>query len=245
MEFINNLKSFCQRLFFMVQKELLTTLKDKRMRVMMIVPALTQGFLFGYAASYNLDEVPYAVVDMDHSEESRQLLAHFQGNKSFQLVVTPLSPVEILLGKAVVPMLVGVVQSTMLFLIARFWFEIPFAGSVVDLYILLLIFMLSLTGAGLMISAVSATMQQVMVYLMVLMMPMVLLSGIATPINNMPEILQLCTWADPLRFAVDGVRRIYLEGAALGDLSENIAALLAIAGITLPGAGWLFYNRSV
>ena len=52
-------------------------------------------------------------------------------------------------------------------------------------------------------------------------MPMVLLSGIATPINNMPEILQLCTWADPLRFAVDGVRRIYLEGAALGDLSEN------------------------
>lgn len=82
-------------------------------------------------------------------------------------------------------------------------------------------------------------------YLMVLMMPMVLLSGIATPINNMPEILQLCTWAAPLRFAVDGVRRIYLEGAALGDLSENIAALLAIAGITLPGAGWLFYNRSV
>lgn len=75
---------FVRRLLFMCQKELLTTLKDKRMRAMMVVPALMQGFLFGYAASYNLDNVPYAVVDESHSEASRSLLGHFAGSSCFQ-----------------------------------------------------------------------------------------------------------------------------------------------------------------
>ena len=176
MEFINNLKSFCQRLFFMVQKELLTTLKDKRMRVMMIVPALTQGFLFGYAASYNLDEVPYAVVDMDHSEESRQLLAHFQGNKSFQLV-------------AVLDNVKGIKE-------------------IVDS-------------------------EKAMV-------------AVVIPQNFARHLAQ--GENTPVQLIADG-RNSSTAGIAMGYcsniISENIAALLAIAGITLPGAGWLFYNRSV
>lgn len=374
-------KIFLRRLFFMCHKELLTTLKDKRMRAMMVMPALMQGFLFGYAASYNLYDVPYAVVDESRSAASRSLLGHFAGSESFQLtampanpqaigglideekillavvipqdfevklrqgettevqiivdgrnssvagiaasyasrivsdwnrerrmsagtagsaaspveiksrtwfnpnqitrwifspgliamiafvqvlllagmsiarereqgtfdqlMVTPLSPVEILLGKAVPPMLIGLVQSTILFLIARFWFQIPFAGSLSTLYLALTAFIFSLIGVGLMISAISQSMQQVMVYLMVLMMPMVLLSGLATPIINMPEALQYATYADPLRFAVDAVRRIYLEGAAAGDLLEDFVPMLIISSVTLPLAGWLFYNKAV
>lgn len=374
-------KIFLRRLFFMCHKELLTTLKDKRMRAMMVMPALMQGFLFGYAASYNLYDVPYAVVDESRSAASRSLLGHFAGSESFQLtampanpqaigglideekillavvipqdferklqqgetaevqiivdgrnssvagiaasyasrivsdwnrerrmlagtavsaaspveiksrtwfntnqitrwifspgliamiafvqvlllagmsiarereqgtfdqlMVTPLSPVEILLGKAVPPMLIGLVQSTILFLIARFWFQIPFAGSLLTLYLALTAFIFSLIGVGLMISAISQSMQQVMVYLMVLMMPMVLLSGLATPIINMPEALQYATYADPLRFAVDAVRRIYLEGAAAGDLLEDFVPMLIISAVTLPLAGWLFYNKAV
>lgn len=374
-------KIFLRRLFFMCHKELLTTLKDKRMRAMMVMPALMQGFLFGYAASYNLYDVPYAAVDESRSAASRSLLGHFAGSESFQLtampanpqaigglideekillavvipqdfevklrqgettevqiivdgrnssvagiaasyasrivsdwnrerrmsagtagsavspveiksrtwfnpnqitrwifspgliamiafvqvlllagmsiarereqgtfdqlMVTPLSPVEILLGKAVPPMLIGLVQSTILFLIARFWFQIPFAGSLSTLYLALTAFIFSLIGVGLMISAISQSMQQVMVYLMVLMMPMVLLSGLATPIINMPEALQYATYADPLRFAVDAVRRIYLEGAAAGDLLEDFVPMLIISAVTLPLAGWLFYNKAV
>ena len=328
---------FVRRLLFMCQKELLTTLKDKRMRAMMVVPALMQGFLFGYAASYNLDNVPYAVVDESHSEASRSLLGHFAGSGCFQqaayltsphelgslidseqiimavviprdfeqklqrgelaevqvrsrtwfnpnqitrwifspgliamiafvqvlllagmsiarereqgtfdqLMVTPLSPAEILLGKAVPPMLIGLVQSTILFCIARFWFQIPFAGSLVTLYLALILFIFSLIGVGLMISAISDSMQQVMVYLMVLMMPMVLLSGLTTPVINMPDVLQYATYADPLRFAVDAVRRIYLEGAAAGELLGDFVPLLIIAAVTLPLSGWLFYNKTV
>ena len=377
----DRLRLFWRHLLFMCQKELLTTLKDRRMRAMMVVPALMQGFLFGYAASYNLDNVPYAVVDEDRSASSRSLLGHFAGSGSFQLVampdspreigqlidreeillavvipgdfarklqqgqaaevqviadgrnssvagmatgyasrivaewnlermaeatgvkggqgsvsvesrtwfnpnqitrwifspgliamiafvqvlllagmsiarereqgtfdqllVTPLSPAELLLGKAVPPMLIGLVQSTILFCIARFWFRIPFAGSLVTLYLALILFIFSLIGVGLMISAISESMQQVMVYLMVLMMPMVLLSGLATPVINMPEALQYATYADPLRFAVDAVRRIYLEGAAAGDLLGDFVPMLLISAITLPLSGWLFYNRAV
>lgn len=377
----DRLRLFWRHLLFMCQKELLTTLKDRRMRAMMVVPALMQGFLFGYAASYNLDNVPYAVVDEARSASSRSLLGHFAGSGSFQLVampdspreigqlidreeillavvipgdferklqqgqaaevqviadgrnssvagmatgyasrivaewnlermaeatgvkggqgsvsvesrtwfnpnqitrwifspgliamiafvqvlllagmsiarereqgtfdqllVTPLSPAELLLGKAVPPMLIGLVQSTILFCIARFWFRIPFAGSLVTLYLALILFIFSLIGVGLMISAISESMQQVMVYLMVLMMPMVLLSGLATPVINMPEALQYATYADPLRFAVDAVRRIYLEGAAAGDLLGDFVPMLLISAITLPLSGWLFYNRAV
>ena len=77
------------------------------------------------------------------------------------------------------------------------------------------------------------------------MMPMVLLSGLATPVINMPEALQYVTYADPLRFAVDAVRRIYLEGAAAGDLLGDFVPMLLISVITLPLSGWLFYNRAV
>ena len=162
-----------------------------------------------------------------------------------QLMVTPLSPAEILLGKAVPPMLIGLVQSTILFCIARFWFQIPFAGSLVTLYLALILFIFSLIGVGLMISAISDSMQQVMVYLMVLMMPMVLLSGLTTPVINMPDVLQYATYADPLRFAVDAVRRIYLEGAAAGELLGDFVPLLIISAVTLPLSGWLFYNKTV
>lgn len=91
----DRLRLFWRHLLFMCQKELLTTLKDRRMRAMMVVPALMQGFLFGYAASYNLDNVPYAVVDEARSASSRSLLGHFAGSGSFQLVAMPDSPREI------------------------------------------------------------------------------------------------------------------------------------------------------
>lgn len=160
-----------------------------------------------------------------------------------QLLVTPLSPTELMLGKALPPILIGLAQSTLVLLVTRFWFGIPMIGSVGALYVALLAFLLAGVGIGLSISAVSATMQQAMLYTFVCVMPMMLLSGLTTPVRNMPRVLQIATYADPLRFGIDAVRRIYLEGAGLSVLWPDFVPLVAIAAVTLPTAAWMFRHR--
>lgn len=160
-----------------------------------------------------------------------------------QLLVTPLTPMQILIGKALPSILIGLLQSTIIFLIIRFWFEIPMQGSVGLLYFGLIVFTVASVGVGLSISALSLTMQQAMLYTFLLIMPLMLLSGLFTPVRNMPEVLQLATYANPLRFGMDIVRRVYLEGAGLIDIWREFIPLLVLAAITLPLAAWLFRNR--
>ena len=160
-----------------------------------------------------------------------------------QLLVTPMTPMQILVGKALPAMLVGLVQSTVILLIIRFWFQIPMSGSPWLLYLGLLVFTGATVGLGLSISALSLTMQQAMIYTFLLNMPMMLLSGLLTPVGNMPEALQIATYANPLRFGVDLVRRVYLEGAGLRDVALDFVPMLAMAAATLPLAAWLFRNR--
>jgi ABC-2 type transport system permease protein len=119
------------------------------------------------------------------------------------------------------------------------------AGSLLTIYAGLLMFTIASVGIGLSISALSANMQQAMLYTFVLIMPMMLLSGLTTPVRNMPEILQIVTMANPLRFAIELVQRVYLEGVGLLTVWHNLIPLLIIAAITLPLATWLFRNRLV
>ena len=160
-----------------------------------------------------------------------------------QMLVTPLSPWEILIGKAIPPVVVGIAQASLVLLVCLFWFDIPFAGSFADLYIALGVFTLSCAGLGLCISAISLNMQQALVYCFVVLLPMVLLSGLATPVSAMPEAMQIATCANPLRFALVCIRSVYLEGATLSDIAPNFVPMLAVAAVTLPLAGWLFRNR--
>jgi len=160
-----------------------------------------------------------------------------------QLLVTPLTPLQILIGKALPPMLVGILRSNNIFLIILFWFQIPMSGSVWLLYLGLAMFTLASVGIGLSISAIALNMQQAMLYTFTLVMPLMLLSGLLTPVRNMPWVLQVATYANPLRFGVDLVRRVYLEGAGLSDVAFDFVPLLAAAALTLPLAGWLFRNR--
>jgi len=162
-----------------------------------------------------------------------------------QLLVTPLTPIQILIGKALPAILVGLIQSSIIFLIIRFWFQIPMSGSLGLLYLGLLIFNVAVVGIGLSISALALNMQQAMLYDFLLVMPMMLLSGLLTPISNMPEILQLATYANPLRFAINIVRGVYLQGAGLAEIWPNFIPLLVLAALTLPLAAWLFRNRLV
>ena len=368
----SSFRAMLQRILFMIRKELLATAKDPKIRFILLFPALLQSFLFGYVASYNLEEAPYAVLDQSHSHYSAGLLAKMDGSKIFQrvqtlentgqitgaidsgkavlilsigpefadqilsgqtapvqiitdgrntmtsglasayaasiiaaynrqlqeaaplievktitwynpnqltqwgflaailpllsfsqvvllaglsvarerengtfdqLLVTPLTPLEILVGKAIPPIIIGLIQCTIVLLIAVFWFRIPLAGSLFTLYLTLLLFLISSVGLGLSISAIADNMQQVMVYCFVVMLPLILLSGMATPVRNMPEILQWGTALNPLRFAIESVRRICLEGASLSLIAPNFIPMLIVAAITLPTAGWLFRHR--
>ena len=160
-----------------------------------------------------------------------------------QLLVTPLTPMQILVGKALPAIAIGLLQSTIIFLVIRFWFSIPFNGSVGLLYLGLFTFTGAAVGIGLSISALSLNMQQAMLYTFLLIMPLMLLSGLLTPVRNMPAVLQVATYANPLRFGMEIVRRVYLEGAGLREVAFNFLPLLGVAAVTLPLAAWLFRNR--
>lgn len=364
------------RILALAQKELRMILKDPRARAALFGPPLIQCVMFGYAASYDLNYIPYAVLDQDRSAASRELLTRLDGSPVFervanldrpaelkeyidkrrallvvqidqdferelqagelanvqviadgrnsntagvamayvssivesfnadwraaagqggppiqvitrawfnpnlvtrwsmipsligtltmlqtllltamsvarerehgtfdQLLVAPFRPVEIMAGKALPSVLVGAIQATTILLVAQLWFRIPFAGSFVAIYAGLGVFLLAAVGIGLLVSSVVSTMQQAMLFSFVVLMPFSLLSGLTTPISNMPQILQKVTLINPLRYAIDMVQRIYLEGTSLGQLVPDLWPLALIAVVTLSAAAWMFRHR--
>ena len=156
----------------------------------------------------------------------------------------PISDTIILIGKAVTPLIVGTFPCTSLLILSLFRLKVPFAGSFLDFYAAVFFYVLSSTGIGLCVSAISKNMQQVLVYVIVMMVPMALLSGIITPIQNMPIFLQTVTYIDPLRFGLELIRRIYLEGLPLTSLSWNLLPLTVVAIVTLILAGYLFRHHT-
>jgi ABC-2 type transport system permease protein len=364
------------RTLALIRKELLALLKDPRTRFSLFLPPIIECFLFGYAASYDLNHAPYAVLDQDHSAASHDLLTRLDGSGVFQrvanldraadikkviddrrallvfqigpdferrlqtgqpadvqviadgrnsntagtalgyasatveafnadwrqahgqaeppvqvtvrswfnpnlitrwsmipsligtltmlqtliltamsvarereqgtfdqLLVTPLRPFEIMIGKAVPSMMVGLVQATTVLLVAQLWFHIPFAGSLLTLYAGLIPFLLAAVGLGLMVSSFAATMQQAMLYSFVLIMPFTILSGLTTPIANMPRLLQYFTMINPLRYAIDMAQRVYLEGVGLDKLVGDLWPLAIIAVLTLSTASYMFRRQ--
>ena len=130
-----------------------------------------------------------------------------------QLLVTPFRPSEIMIGKALPSTIVGLIQATIIFLVAELWFRIPFAGSLVTLYSGLL----AVRHRGGRASACSSRRwcrrcSRRCCSPSSCLMPFILLSGLTTPIGNMPQIFQFITFIDPLRYAIDITRRVYLEG---------------------------------
>lgn len=370
---MEGIQLYLEQLAVICRKEILAIWQDKATRLIIVVPCIILGFLFGYAANYNLEKAPYAVIDLSHSKESAELISRIDGTGFFQRAVTlqnaeeisdyinrgevvmavsippdfsrrlnhaqeapvqviadgrntviagqvighmgqiisrynqersgskspvalemrtwfnpnqitrwfflpgiigllsfsqvfllsglsvarereegtfeqilvaPISEPIILIGKAVPPMIVGIIQCTSLLFISLFWFKVPFAGSFLDFYAAVFFYVLSSTGIGLCVSAISKNMQQVLVYVIVMMVPMALLSGIITPIQNMPVFLQTVTYIDPLRFGLELIRRIYLEGLPLTSLSWNLLPLTVVAIVTLILASYLFRHHT-
>jgi ABC-2 type transport system permease protein len=160
-----------------------------------------------------------------------------------QLLVTPFRPSEIMVGKAVPNVAIGLGQSTTILLIAQLWFHIPFSGSFFVLYAGLGLFLLAAVGLGLFVSSIAKTMQQAMLYAFLLVMPFALLSGFTTPFTSMPDVLQSVMIINPLRYALDITKRVYLEGAGFATLIPDFVPLAIIGCATLTGAAWLFRRR--
>lgn len=365
------------RIVTIIKKELLVILKDPKSRISVVLPPVLQCLIFGYAATYDLNTVPYVLVDMDRSAASSALVSRLESSGIFlrqatlaqteqaiqlintqqavlvivigqdferkldsgaaapvqvigdgrnsntsgiaqgyastiinnfsadwsarnsstvtsgvtinsrvwfnpqletrwsmipsligtitmmmtmmltamsvarereegtfdQLLVAPFTPTEIMIGKAVPSMTIGIIQASVILMVSLFWFQIPFAGSLVALYAGLGLFLAAAIGFGLFLSSLAGTMQQAMILCFVFLMPFMLLSGLMSPTDNMPEVLQYATVINPLKYAISITRSVYLEGAGFGELLPDMLALMAIAAVTMPVAAWMFRHR--
>ncbi len=160
-----------------------------------------------------------------------------------QLLVTPFTPVEILLGKALPGLLIGMVEASFIIVVAVLWFSIPLRGGLGALYLGLFLFLLSAIGLGLMISSFSATQQQGLLGAFLFLVPAVILSGFATPIANMPVVVQKLTLLDPLRYFLVVLRGVFLKDAPMELLWSQYwpMALIGLGSLVL--AALLFRRR--
>lgn len=160
-----------------------------------------------------------------------------------QLLVTPLRPWEIMAGKTVPAMLIGLVEGTVIVLAAQLWFGVPFTGSLVLLYGGLVVFMASIIGIGLFISALSATQQQAILGAFLFLVPAIILSGFATPVENMPAWLQAVTQGNPLRHFLVVLNGVFLKDMPAELVWRGVWPMIVIAAVTLTAATALFRRR--
>jgi len=365
-----------QRILALMVKEFLALLKDKKSRFVIIGPPIIQLLVFGYAATFDLSNVPYAVYNEDGGAAARDLLARFQGSANFQqvgvishdgqirsmiddkrallvlhvgprfsrhmalgepaqlqvivdgrnsntamlvlnyvrsivtrfnrqwsaehglaqppvhlvtrawfnpnlrsqwfivpgiiglltlvvtmlvtalsvarereqgtfdqLLVTPLRPVEILIGKALPGFIIGTVEATIIIALTVLWFEVPLRGSLLTLYAGVGLFLLSAIGVGLMISSLAVTQQQGLLGAFLFLVPAIILSGFATPIANMPVAVQYITLINPMRYFMVILRGVFLEGTPFHVLIPQLWPMAVIGLVSLTLAGWLFRHR--
>jgi ABC-2 type transport system permease protein len=362
------------RLIQMLIKEFIQVFRDKRTRYILFGPPVIQMLIFGYAATFEIRHVPLAVLDLDHTQESRELVSRFSSTQYFdlqrqltdqaqiadlidrgevtvalqihpgfsenlrkgqtaalqvvvdatnsntaliaagyanqiaqnfaqdyqqdrmqrispmlaeqiphvelqarpwyntdlrsqwffvpgvigsltlvlvttltafavvrereigtleQIMVTPIRPVEFILGKTVPFFLIGLLDVALIGTVGTLWFRVPFRGQVTVLLAGTILFLLCQLGVGLLISTVSSTQQQAMVTSFFFIMPAITFSGFGFPISTMPQWLQQITYLDPLRYFLVVIRGVYLKGVGMDVLWPQMAGMVVL------GAGLL------
>jgi ABC-2 type transport system permease protein len=160
-----------------------------------------------------------------------------------QLLVSPLTPAELIAGKTIPFALIAFVDLALATTIAVLWFRIPLEGSIPLLALCALVYLLVTLGGGLLASTVSSTQQQAMFTMWFFLVFGILLSGFFYPIENMPRAIQVLTYANPLRYMMSMVRGIFLRGAGLRDLAPDLLRLAAIGVFTFAVAVVRFRKR--
>jgi len=373
------------RLKQMLIKELIQVVRDKRTRLILIVPPILQMLVFGYAANFDIRNVSTAIVDLDHSQQSRELVSRFTSSPYFnverqlsdaqdaheliesgsttlvleidagfaqklgkgetaplqlivdainsntallasayvsqvalrfeqqmqqdriyriapqvieqlpaiqlqqrpwynpdlssrwffvpgvigslttllvitltsfaivrereigtleQIMVTPIRPVEFILGKTLPFFLIGLFDALLIGIVGTFWFHIPFRGHISVLLIGAVLFLICMLGVALLISTVSSTQQQAMVTSFFVIMPFITFSGFAFPISAMPQWMQNLSYAIPLRYFLVVLRGTYLKGVGMDVLWPQMGAMAGI-GLTLLTVAVLRFRKAL
>ena len=145
-----------------------------------------------------------------------------------QLMVTPIRPLELVLAKMIPASAIGIGQMFLVTAVGVLWFHVPIKGAFPFLFLCTCVYLLSVLGIGLFISTISKTQQQAMMASFFFFQPAILLSGFATPIENMPRFFQYITYASPLRYFLVIVRGVFLKGVGLEVLWPQVLALLIL-----------------
>ena len=371
------------RLKQMLIKEFIQVFRDKRTRFILIGPPIIQMMVFGYAANYEIRHVPTVVLDLDHSQESRELVSRFTSSPYFdvqrqltnsrqlgdlieqgkttvgleidagfaqklrkgqtaplqvivdatnsntaliasgyisqiaqgfaqdyqkdrieriapqlievmpsvelaprpwynpdlrsrwffvpgiigsltlvlvitltafavvrereigtleQIMVTPIRPVEFILGKTLPFFLIGLFDVTLIAVVGSLWFQVPFRGHISVLATGAVLFLLCMLGVGLLISTVSSTQQQAMVTAFFFIMPAITFSGFGFPISTMPQWMQYCSYLIPLRYFLIVIRGTYLKGVGMDILWPQMAAMAGLGFMLLTAAILRFHK---
>jgi ABC-2 type transport system permease protein len=149
-----------------------------------------------------------------------------------QLMVTPIRPAELILGKTLPFVVIGFWDMLLVLAASLVIFHVPFAGSFWLLSLASLLFILTTLGAGLFISTISRTQQQANMATFLLFQPFMMLSGFTFPIRSMPAAVQWFTYFNPMRYFLEVVRGIFLKGSGFDTLWPNLAAL-AVFGVAI------------
>lgn len=162
-----------------------------------------------------------------------------------QLLVSPLSPDELILGKILPVAVIALVDLALVAGVAIIWFDIPFRGSLPTLLYASGVYILASLGMGLLISTVSKTQQEAFMAMFLLFLPTIVLSGFLYPIDTMPEIFQTLTLLNPVRHFLEIVRALFLKGSGFLDLWPQLAAVTAMAAGAIVAAIWRFRRTIV
>jgi len=161
-----------------------------------------------------------------------------------QIMVTPIRPVEFILGKTLPSFLVGLGEMALITLVGTLWFRVPFRGDPLVLLLASALFLTSTLGMGLLISTVCKTQQQAFASSFFVLMPAFVLSGFSFPIASMPPVLQWITYAIPLRYFLVVLRSTFLKGVGLGVLWPQMLAMAAI-GATMVTVSVLRFRKAL
>ena len=160
-----------------------------------------------------------------------------------QIVVTPITSAEFILGKTMPSIILGFINMIFVTLISVFWFDIPVRGNMVTLLVANGFYLMTTIGTGLYISTISDTQQQAMMSAFFFYLPAVLLSGFMFPIANMPEVVQVFTYLNPLRYFLIIIRGIFLKGVGVAVLWPQMLALLILGSLVLTLAVKRFHKN--
>lgn len=160
-----------------------------------------------------------------------------------QLLVSPLTPVEILFGKTIPAVIISMMEGTLITLVGVYVFQVPFVGSVLLFYLNMFVFVCSIVGVGLFVSTFSFTQQQAILGSFLFMSPSIILSGFATPIENMPRWLQMVSYFIPLRYYLVNAKGIFLKDIPVDIVLANVWPMALIALFTMTGVTLLFRRR--